>query len=92
MSPWRSRPKNDDATAKAETKKLDGTSTISSGDSDRKGIWKWKPIRALSHIGMQKLSCSSGCGGGVLFVKGFAQSLQFFKELCIGVALGICHY
>ncbi|KAG4391752.1 hypothetical protein GLYMA_05G243200v4 [Glycine max] len=30
MSPWRSRPKNDDATAKAETKKLDGTSTISS--------------------------------------------------------------
>ncbi|KAH1251905.1 Protein PLASTID MOVEMENT IMPAIRED 1 [Glycine max] len=57
MSPWRSRPKNDDATAKAETKKLDGTSTISSGDSDRKGIWKWKPIRALSHIGMQKLSC-----------------------------------
>ncbi|KAG5030288.1 hypothetical protein JHK87_013802 [Glycine soja] len=57
MSPWRSRPKNDDATAKAETKKLDDTSTISSGDSDRKGIWKWKPIRALSHIGMQKLSC-----------------------------------
>lgn len=57
MSPWRSRPKPDDATAKAETKKLDDTSTTSSGDSDKKGIWKWKPIRALSHIGMQKLSC-----------------------------------
>nr|KYP61465.1 hypothetical protein KK1_015955 [Cajanus cajan] len=56
MSPWRSRPKPDDATAKAETKKLDDTSTASGG-SDKKGIWKWKPIRALSHIGMQKLSC-----------------------------------
>ncbi|RDX84860.1 Protein PLASTID MOVEMENT IMPAIRED 1, partial [Mucuna pruriens] len=57
MSPWKSRPKPDDAIAKGETKKLDDTSTTSSGDSDKKGIWKWKPIRALSHIGMQKLSC-----------------------------------
>ncbi|KAL2342369.1 hypothetical protein Fmac_003654 [Flemingia macrophylla] len=56
-SPWRSRPKPDDATAKAETKIIDNTSTASSADSDKKGIWKWKPIRALSHIGMQKLSC-----------------------------------
>ncbi|KAK7358166.1 hypothetical protein VNO77_00090 [Canavalia gladiata] len=54
MSPWRSRPKPDDAIAKTETKKLDDTI---SGDGDKKGIWKWKPMRALSHIGMQKLSC-----------------------------------
>ena len=25
--------------------------------ADKKGIWSWKPVRALSHIGMQKLSC-----------------------------------
>ncbi|XP_047162076.1 protein PLASTID MOVEMENT IMPAIRED 1-like [Vigna umbellata] len=56
MSPWRSRPKPDDATAKAEAKKLDDISKTPS-DSDKKGIWKWKPMRALSHIGMQKLSC-----------------------------------
>ncbi|XP_027340346.1 protein PLASTID MOVEMENT IMPAIRED 1-like [Abrus precatorius] len=57
LSPWRSRSKPGDAMAKSETKKLDGTSTTSSGDNDKKGIWKWKPIRVLSHIGMQKLSC-----------------------------------
>ncbi|CAJ1936679.1 unnamed protein product [Sphenostylis stenocarpa] len=56
MSPWRSRPKPDDALAKAETKRVDDTSTTSS-DNEKKGIWKWKPMRALSHIGMQKLSC-----------------------------------
>ncbi|ESW32494.1 hypothetical protein PHAVU_002G326900 [Phaseolus vulgaris] len=57
MSPWGSRPKPEDAAAaKAETKKIDDLSTTSS-DSDKKGIWKWKPMRALSHIGMQKLSC-----------------------------------
>ncbi|KAJ1437820.1 NT-type C2 domain [Sesbania bispinosa] len=57
LSPWRSRPKLEDgiANTKTETKKLDTTST--SGDNEKKGIWKWKPMRALSHIGMQKLSC-----------------------------------
>ncbi|KAJ1394214.1 NT-type C2 domain [Sesbania bispinosa] len=55
LSPWRSRPKLEDGIAKTESKKLDTTST--SGDNEKKGIWKWKPMRALSHIGMQKLSC-----------------------------------
>ncbi|KAL1327899.1 hypothetical protein AAHE18_13G336500 [Arachis hypogaea] len=59
LSPWRSRPKLEDAKAPpttqspGETRKLDE----SSRDGDKKGIWSWKPIRALSHIGMQKLSC-----------------------------------
>jgi hypothetical protein len=60
LSPWRSSPKPDEETERRtsiinqpEIKKLDdiGTST------EKKGIWNWKPIRALSHIGMQKLSC-----------------------------------
>ncbi|XLT88630.1 hypothetical protein HN873_010383 [Arachis hypogaea] len=52
LSPWRSRPKLEDAKAPpttqspGETRKLDE----SSGDGDKKGIWSWKPIRALSHI------------------------------------------
>ncbi|KAK7320147.1 hypothetical protein RJT34_04881 [Clitoria ternatea] len=57
MSPWRSRPKPDDAIANSELTKLDDLSKTNSGDSGKKGIWKWKPMRALSHIGMQKLSC-----------------------------------
>ncbi|KAF7834592.1 protein PLASTID MOVEMENT IMPAIRED 1 [Senna tora] len=54
----RSRPKLDDTTKAAsapstqpETKRMDDKS------AERKGIWSWKPMRALSHIGMQKLSC-----------------------------------
>ncbi|KAJ7970790.1 protein PLASTID MOVEMENT IMPAIRED 1 [Quillaja saponaria] len=60
LSPWRSRPKLEDendqrnstkATQKTEIK-LEERATLA-----KKGIWNWKPIRALSHIGMQKLSC-----------------------------------
>lgn len=64
LSPWRSRPKLDDEnenkdrektppTKQPEVKKLDEKPT----PQEKKGIWKWKPIRALSHIGMHKLSC-----------------------------------
>ncbi|PON47009.1 EEIG1/EHBP1 N-terminal domain containing protein [Parasponia andersonii] len=64
LSPWRSRPKLDDEndqpynnpareSNQRELKKLDNKPT----SEEKKGIWKWKPIRALSHIGMQKLSC-----------------------------------
>lgn len=51
LSPWRSRPKA--PTSLPEVKKLDGRSS----SDEKKGIWNWKPMRALSHIGMQKLSC-----------------------------------
>ncbi|GMH04740.1 hypothetical protein Nepgr_006580 [Nepenthes gracilis] len=62
LSPWRSRPKHvDHQEPKGQTKAqnpkeftLFDESTTSVG---KKGIWNWKPIRALSHIGMQKLSC-----------------------------------
>ncbi|XP_030523447.1 protein PLASTID MOVEMENT IMPAIRED 1 [Rhodamnia argentea] len=63
LSPWRSRPKLDEdggqqkdqarVSTEREVKKLDDKP----GSVEKKGIWSWKPIRALSHIGMQKLSC-----------------------------------
>ncbi|KAL2506021.1 plastid movement impaired1 [Abeliophyllum distichum] len=62
LSPWRSRPKLDEedkqqerstVSTQKETKKFFDESAT----TEKKGIWKWKPIRALSHIGMQKLSC-----------------------------------
>ncbi|XP_015885653.2 protein PLASTID MOVEMENT IMPAIRED 1 [Ziziphus jujuba] len=64
LSPWRSRPKLDDEneqkdqdraipTKQPELKELDEKPT----SAEKKGIWKWKPIRALSHIGKHKLSC-----------------------------------
>ncbi|XP_020205481.1 protein PLASTID MOVEMENT IMPAIRED 1-like [Cajanus cajan] len=56
LSAWRSRQKHEEAKAPStqpEDKKLDDTAN----SGDKKGIWKWKPMRILSHIGMQKLSC-----------------------------------
>ncbi|GMI77137.1 PLASTID MOVEMENT IMPAIRED1 [Hibiscus trionum] len=58
LSPWRSRPKADDENDSrdhaSESNQLEATAAVS---TEKKGIWNWKPIRALSHIGMQKLSC-----------------------------------
>ncbi|CAL5215311.1 unnamed protein product [Lathyrus oleraceus] len=58
LSPWRSKSKLVDGISKTETKEVVAkTSTTNLGENEKKGIWKWKPMRALSHIGMQKLSC-----------------------------------
>ncbi|KAK9740232.1 hypothetical protein RND81_03G021000 [Saponaria officinalis] len=67
LSPWRSRPKEDDQSENQKGKvggrlkekeiKLFDSDDVSSSSNEKKGIWKWKPMRALSHIGMQKLSC-----------------------------------
>lgn len=58
LSPWRSRPKLDDENKhkdrQPEMKRLDERATSS---AEKKGIWNWKPVRLLSHIGMHKLSC-----------------------------------
>ncbi|XP_057446947.1 protein PLASTID MOVEMENT IMPAIRED 1-like [Lotus japonicus] len=56
LSLWRSKPKLEAPKAhltEPDTKMLDDTPN----SAEKKGIWKWKPIRALSHIGMQKLTC-----------------------------------
>ncbi|OVA01085.1 EEIG1/EHBP1 N-terminal domain [Macleaya cordata] len=60
LSPWRSRPKLDDEHEPADQAK--GSSgrkehKMMDEKAEKKGIWNWKPIRVISHIGMQKLSC-----------------------------------
>ncbi|XP_004503306.1 protein PLASTID MOVEMENT IMPAIRED 1-like [Cicer arietinum] len=57
LSPWRSSSKHEDGIFKTKTKVVAGNTSIDSGENEKKGIWKWKPMRALSRIGMQKLSC-----------------------------------
>lgn len=58
LSSWRSRPK-----PKADTES-EGTDadenpnfTARPPDGEKKGIWGWKPMRALSHIGMRHIGC-----------------------------------
>ncbi|XP_047158218.1 protein PLASTID MOVEMENT IMPAIRED 1-like [Vigna umbellata] len=56
LSIWRSKPKPEDAKAtptQPEAKKFSDTEN----SGEKKGIWSWKPMRAISHIGMHKLSC-----------------------------------
>jgi len=56
LSIWRTRPKPEDAKAtltEPDAKKFNDTEN----SGDKKGIWSWKPMRAISHIGMHKLSC-----------------------------------
>ncbi|KAA8537377.1 hypothetical protein F0562_026936 [Nyssa sinensis] len=86
LSPWRSRPKLDHENeqkggAKVPTlkefKKLDNTAV----SSEKKGLWNWKPIRALSHIGMQKLSCLFSVE--VVAVQGLPSSMN-------GLRLSVC--
>ncbi|KAK6160868.1 LOW QUALITY PROTEIN: hypothetical protein DH2020_004249 [Rehmannia glutinosa] len=66
LSPWRSRPKLDSEEENDKTKQNTSSSSeknkfvdepLSAIASEKKGIWNWKPIRALAHITMQKLSC-----------------------------------
>ncbi|KDP36752.1 hypothetical protein JCGZ_08043 [Jatropha curcas] len=82
LSPWRSRPKPDDDNAtkpsnQPEAKKLEETAA----STQKKGIWNWKPIRALSHIGMQKLSCLFSVE--VVAVQGLPASMN-------GLRLSVC--
>ncbi|KAH7669354.1 NT-type C2 domain-containing protein [Dioscorea alata] len=56
MSPFRSRPNNLSQSTPTPTapttKELQPASS-----SEKKKLWNWKPIRALSHIGMRRLNC-----------------------------------
>ncbi|KAK2988198.1 hypothetical protein RJ640_020680 [Escallonia rubra] len=89
LSPWRSRPKLDDEdeqrtergrapSSQREVKKLESAAATS---SEKKGLWNWKPIRALSHIGMQKLSCLFSIE--VVAVQGLPASMN-------GLRLSVC--
>jgi hypothetical protein len=83
LSPWRSRPKLEDEKEhkdRPEVKRLDERATSS---TEKKGIWKnWKPIRVLSHIGMNKLSCLFSVE--VVTVQGLPASMNGLR-LSVGV-------
>ncbi|XXG71930.1 hypothetical protein AAC387_Pa07g1145 [Persea americana] len=58
LSPWRPRPKfpdSDEDLGKTPDRKL--YAVTASTAPEKKGIWNWKPIRALTHLGMQRFSC-----------------------------------
>ncbi|KAI3968657.1 hypothetical protein MKX01_028807 [Papaver californicum] len=63
MSPWRSRPKLDEeeheqtGRAKGPSRRQEVKLVDEKAAAEKKGIWNWKPVRAISHIGMQKMSC-----------------------------------
>jgi hypothetical protein len=68
MSPFRSRPKidkntnedDDDEDAALPSKSQSFTAVATAAPAvaaEKKGIWGWKPIRKLSRIGMQRMSC-----------------------------------
>ncbi|XP_073002604.1 protein PLASTID MOVEMENT IMPAIRED 1-like [Typha latifolia] len=64
LHPWRTGPKPQ---ANSEGANSDGIhlrlpadnqeSSYPAGEKKKKGIWNWKPIRALSHIAMRRLGC-----------------------------------
>lgn len=80
LSPWKSRPKPEEAKAPStqpNAKKIDDTAN----SGEKKGIWSWKPMRALSHIGMHKLSCLFSVE--VATVQGLPSSMN-------GLRLSVC--
>ncbi|WCJ44753.1 Protein PLASTID MOVEMENT IMPAIRED 1 [Euphorbia peplus] len=82
LSPWRSRPKPDDENQQKEKKEDSEKKLFETEDAtEKKGIWKWKPIRALSRIGMEKLSCLFSVE--VVAVQGLPASMN-------GLRLSVC--
>ncbi|XP_008804649.2 protein PLASTID MOVEMENT IMPAIRED 1 [Phoenix dactylifera] len=67
MSPWRSRPKpqhepyddgaEDDRLGRPSKNQKPAAGTGATAGEKKKGIWNWKPMRALSHIMMRRLGC-----------------------------------
>ncbi|OIT31808.1 PREDICTED: protein PLASTID MOVEMENT IMPAIRED 1 [Nicotiana attenuata] len=87
LSPWRSRPKLDieseDNTIQqsSSTKSLKKFDSKAESNSEKKGLWNWKPIRALAHIGKQKLSCLFSVE--IVTVQGLPASMN-------GLRLSVC--
>lgn len=86
LSPWRSRPKLEDENEQKERQKAHNQKELQklpdkATSSEKKGLWNWKPIRALSHIGMQKLSCLFSIE--VVTVQGLPASMN-------GLRLAVC--
>lgn len=90
LSPWRSRTRTDTTTttvAEEDQKLRNAKKDFSKFEDDKpdgsekKSLWNWKPIRALSHIGMQKLSCLFSVE--VVAVQGLPASMN-------GLRLSVC--
>lgn len=86
LSPWRSRPKLDDDD-KQQTERNSVSSNqreprkLEEAAPEKKGIWNWKPIRAITHIGMHKMSCLFSVE--VVTVQGLPASMN-------GLRLSVC--
>lgn len=83
LSPWRSRPGSTttavvEAPPQPQPEKKKAPETAGEG---KKGIWGWKPMRALSHIGMRRLAC-------LLSVE--VVSLQGLPASMNGLRLAVC--
>lgn len=81
LSPWRSRPADEH-----KVEKIQPNVSLSKFEDkpvvvEKKGLWNWKPIRALSHIGMQKMSCLFSVE--VVTVQGLSASMN-------GLRLSVC--
>ncbi|GAU24110.1 hypothetical protein TSUD_389040 [Trifolium subterraneum] len=58
LSLWKSKTNHEDVKASPQhTQPDDKKFDEKENSTDKKGIWNWKPIRAISHIGKQKISC-----------------------------------
>ncbi|MQL90123.1 hypothetical protein Taro_022704 [Colocasia esculenta] len=91
ISPWRSRPKHqpeqdDDGGDPARRRQQEGSKGRREepppSPGEKKGIWSWKPMRALSHIGMQRLGCLFSVE--VISVQGLPASMNGLR-LCVAV-------
>ncbi|XP_068640255.1 protein PLASTID MOVEMENT IMPAIRED 1-like [Aristolochia californica] len=81
LSPWRSRPETQKPDDRAVPQKPAGKKFDASSATEKKGIWNWKPIRALSHIGMHRMSCLFSVE--VVAVQGLPSSMN-------GLRLAVC--
>ncbi|KAK4344517.1 hypothetical protein RND71_034693 [Anisodus tanguticus] len=89
LSPWRSRPKLDIESEDNIQQQSSGSTSstkllnrkLDSKDAEKKGLWNWKPIRVLAHIGKQKLSCLFSVE--VVTVQGLPASMN-------GLRLSVC--
>ncbi|PIN14678.1 hypothetical protein CDL12_12697 [Handroanthus impetiginosus] len=83
LSPWRSRPKLDanETPENQQNKPKNKWADEAAAYSEKKGIWNWKPIRALTHISMQKLICLFSVE--VVAVQGLPASMN-------GLRLSVC--
>ncbi|KAG6591202.1 Protein PLASTID MOVEMENT IMPAIRED 1, partial [Cucurbita argyrosperma subsp. sororia] len=86
LSPWRSRPKlNDEDKSQTEPSRVSSSQPearkLDEAAPEKKGIWNWKPIRALTLLGMQKMSCLFSVE--VVTVQGLPASMN-------GLRLSVC--